>query len=315
MGVASAPTSTSSSSSSAADKRRVILIRHGEKPRHGKPGLSKKGKKRARCVRKVSKPVCAAQSVQSEADGLRDQLFGSKRSKYNVTAVMAQGYNPHGSGARMRPYLTVRKLAQDLGVEVDLDCERDAPKCVKRKVDRWLKHGTGDMLICWVRSCSLCASQVHHADTLYMCLQKHSEMASVAKALGAETAQDYPDSRYDIMWIMKDGEMVHKESEQCPGLDERWRTRHGRKDPDLELPAPSRHHRHAQGNLAASRDSSQDVHDGSRGALGSADSTDTRGSADDVLDELEHLEDLDADEDEDDLDDDEAERDEFVIQV
>merc|ERR1711939_998107 len=261
MGVASAPTSTSSSSSSAADKRRVILIRHGEKPRHGKPGLSKKGKKRARCVRK---------------------LFGSKRSKYNVTAVMAQGYNPHGSGARMRPYLTVRKLAQDLGVEVDLDCERDAPKCVKRKVDRWLKHGTGDMLICW----------------------KH-----------AETAQDYPDSRYDIMWIMKDGEMVHKESEQCPGLDERWRTRHGRKDPDLELPAPSRHHRHAQGNLAASRDSSQDVHDGSRGALGSADSTDTRGSADDVLDELEHLEDLDADEDEDDLDDDEAERDEFVIQV
>jgi len=36
---------------------RVLLIRHGEKPKDGGVGLSRAGRKRAQCVRKVSRPV------------------------------------------------------------------------------------------------------------------------------------------------------------------------------------------------------------------------------------------------------------------
>lgn len=128
----------------AAAKPTVYFIRHGEKPDDGN-GLSTQGEERAQCLRSV---------------------FGAS-SGYNIGHIMAQAYKSSESplpspkchvlvlsnrifsvlvdGKRQRPYLTVLPLAQDLGLTVDVSCDRDDEDCVVDVVESY--DGDGNILI------------------------------------------------------------------------------------------------------------------------------------------------------------------------
>ncbi|KAF8954294.1 hypothetical protein BGZ46_002966 [Entomortierella lignicola] len=156
----------------AAHKPTVYLIRHGEKPSDGSNGLSSDGEKRAQCLRKVF----------------------SSSSDYNIGYIMAQAYKSDGS--RERPYLTVKPLAQDLGLKVDTSCDRDDPKCVKKAVGKY--SGSGNILICW----------------------EHDALTDIVESLGDSDAPDYPDNDYGIIWTDPSpyGDITAMTEELCPGL-------------------------------------------------------------------------------------------------
>jgi hypothetical protein len=118
----------------------VYLIRHGEKPEDDGVGLSEEGLQRAQCLRSV---------------------FGAG-SVYNVGYIMAQEYKPSkysaslsnhvevtdqfcADGKRKRPYDTVVPLANDLGLTVDVSCDRDDNECVTDVVNGY--EGEGNILI------------------------------------------------------------------------------------------------------------------------------------------------------------------------
>ncbi|KAM0429748.1 hypothetical protein ACHAPT_006354 [Fusarium lateritium] len=166
----------------------VYFIRHGEKPEEGN-GLNAQGQQRAQCLRSV---------------------FGAS-SKYNIGHIMAQTYKPgmaldtservHADlldGARKRPYDTVLPLAEDLGLTVDISCDRDDSDCVKDVVKGY--KGTGNILICW----------------------EHKRLNNLAKELGADDVDNYPSDRFDIIWTdpPKYKEITEVTSENCPGLDD-----------------------------------------------------------------------------------------------
>lgn len=62
-------------------------------------------------------------------------------------------------------------LAGDLGLTVDISCERNDYKCVKDVVDNY--KGEGNILICW----------------------EHRRMSHIIEELGNEEAPIYPDDR------------------------------------------------------------------------------------------------------------------------
>ncbi|KAJ5266548.1 hypothetical protein N7478_009356 [Penicillium angulare] len=151
----------------------VYFIRHGEKPQHGGIGLSDDGLERAECIR---------------------DIFGS-HSGYDIGYIMAQ--KPKKSGKRNRPYETVRPLAEDLDIKVDISCNRDDPKCVKKRIKKY--KGEGNILICW----------------------EHHRMTDLVEALGNEDAPEYPDDRFDLIWTISYpyNDITEIVSEKCPGLD------------------------------------------------------------------------------------------------
>lgn len=175
----------------AIAKPTVYLIRHGEKPDSGN-GLSTQGLERAQCLRTV---------------------FGAS-SEYNIGHIMAQTplsstsrhilrtKEPcmarhdrflihflflHTGGKRQRPYDTVEPLAEDLGLTVDVSCDRDDPGCVKDVVDGYT--GSGNILICW----------------------EHDALTDIVSDLGDKNAPDYPDDRYveDRCGVRSNGIEVH----------------------------------------------------------------------------------------------------------
>ncbi|GAW15218.1 hypothetical protein ANO14919_046270 [Xylariales sp. No.14919] len=157
----------------AAAQPTVYLIRHGEKPADGGIGLSAEGEQRAECLRTV---------------------FGAA-SEYNIGYILAQ--TPKDNGKRERPYLTVKPLADDLGLTVDTSCDRDDEKCVKDAVDDY--DGEGNILICW----------------------EHSQLNNLSEELGAMDVDNYPDDSYDLIWTQPYdyNEITAVTSESCPGLD------------------------------------------------------------------------------------------------
>ncbi|GAA5853271.1 hypothetical protein JCM8547_000263 [Rhodosporidiobolus lusitaniae] len=168
---------------------KILLLRHGEKKSDGSIGLNKVGKKRAKCLRKV---------------------LGRKGKHANVGLILAEHYLPNGK--RKRPFLTVKALAEDLGLKVDTDCDVEDAKCVRKKIEKYVKSGgRGEVVICW----------------------KHSMLHVIAEELGAPPTLPYPDERFDIIWTLHRNRIVTKESEQCPGIDPP--PKKGRKDPDLEV--------------------------------------------------------------------------------
>ncbi|KAI5457930.1 hypothetical protein BGZ63DRAFT_363322 [Mariannaea sp. PMI_226] len=158
----------------AAAKPTVFLIRHGEKPADGGVGLSVQGEERAQCLRTVFGPG----------------------SGYNIGYVMAQAYKSDGS--RDRPYLTVLPVATDLGLKVDVSCDRDDESCVKKVVNGY--KGSGNILLCW----------------------EHDELNNIAEELGAKDVDNYPDDSYDLIWTDPSpySKIVSVTSENCPGLDD-----------------------------------------------------------------------------------------------
>ncbi|KAG9253634.1 uncharacterized protein F5Z01DRAFT_657806 [Emericellopsis atlantica] len=151
----------------------VYLIRHGEKPDDEGIGLSPQGVQRAQCLRSV---------------------FGAG-SQYNIGHIMAQEYK--ASGKRKRPYDTVLPLANDLGLTVDVSCDRDDEKCVADVVDDY--KGSGNILICW----------------------EHDALNNIAEEIGAHDVKNYPDDSFDLIWTQPPPykDITDTTSENCPGLD------------------------------------------------------------------------------------------------
>ncbi|GAA6030773.1 hypothetical protein JCM8097_008870 [Rhodosporidiobolus ruineniae] len=169
---------------------KILIMRHGEKKNDGSVGLNEIGKKRAQCLRKVL----------------------GRKGKHHVGLILAEAYNPD-TRKRIRPYLTVKPLADDLDLTVDTECEVDDAKCVRKKVAKYVKNGgKGEVVICW----------------------KHSMLNVIAHELGAPKTDPYPDDRFDIIWTIHRNRIITKESEQCPGIDKP--AKKGKKDPDLEIP-------------------------------------------------------------------------------
>ncbi|KAI0913541.1 hypothetical protein F4823DRAFT_15862 [Ustulina deusta] len=152
----------------------VYLIRHGEKPDDDGIGLSARGEQRAQCLRTV---------------------FGAA-SQYNIGYILAQ--TPKDNGKRERPYLTVKPLADDLGLTVDTSCDRDDEECVRDAVDDY--DGEGNVLICW----------------------EHDQLNNIAEELGASDVGNYADESYDLIWTQPYdySDITSVTSENCPGLDD-----------------------------------------------------------------------------------------------
>ncbi|KAJ5203624.1 uncharacterized protein N7498_004503 [Penicillium cinerascens] len=152
----------------------VYFIRHGEKPKDGGTGLSADGLERAQCIRSVF---------------IRNPLYNVK-----VRVLTARH---HADGKRARPYETVKLLASDLSLEVDISCQRNDYKCVTDAIEGY--HGEGNILICW----------------------EHHRMTHIIEDLGDHDAPVYPDDRFDLIWSDPSpyNKISDETSERCPGLD------------------------------------------------------------------------------------------------
>ncbi|KAN0065201.1 hypothetical protein ACQY0O_001698 [Thecaphora frezii] len=162
---------------------KIFLIRHGEKGKHHRIGLSRKGKKRAKCIEK---------------------MFSSK-PKLKVDCILTQDYR--ASGKRKRPYLTVKPLAEKLGLPIDHSCDRDDPNCAARIALEQSSQGR-NVIICW----------------------EHRKLTEIAKALGVRGVKP-PGKRFDILYTLEPSHNLHGRkfqlgsvvSEQCHGLDSRYK--------------------------------------------------------------------------------------------
>ena len=129
----------------AVAKPTVYMIRHGAKPDDGN-GLSQEGERRAQCLRSVfgsgSGYDIGHIMAQTPKSSKRERLFATlseycqetMRHKQKALTIWLS------DGKRKRPYDTVKPLADDLGLEVDVSCDRDDSDCV---VD-FIKHYSGD---------------------------------------------------------------------------------------------------------------------------------------------------------------------------
>ncbi|EIN04775.1 hypothetical protein PUNSTDRAFT_146386 [Punctularia strigosozonata HHB-11173 SS5] len=195
---------------------RVILIRHGEKGRQDPlPGTETEPERESRWGPpwgpgrggKGKFPSGLNDKGRQRAQHLR--TFFGKDSGYDIGLIFAAPRELPKETERT--YATVAPLAQDLGLEIDIDCADADADCIVSKVEAFAQKSSADILISW----------------------KHRDLNVIATALGAKNARKhYPDERYDIVWTMQDGAIVHKQSMHCPVLDD---NRVDEDDPDLEI--------------------------------------------------------------------------------
>lgn len=168
----------------------VYLIRHGEKPDDGN-GLSAQGLERAQCLRNVFGAsssynighIMAQTPKSSEFTHKPFLVHGCLDISLLVLAVKSTIDLPSSAtdGKRQRPYDTVEPLATDLGLTVDISCDRDNPGCVKDVMDGY--SGSGNILICW----------------------EHDALTDIVEELGDDDAPDYPDDRYVLYFVVGKG--------------------------------------------------------------------------------------------------------------
>ncbi|KAJ5525046.1 hypothetical protein N7494_011696 [Penicillium frequentans] len=156
----------------------IYLIRHGEKS--GDPNdheLTFEGVMRAQCLRDV---------------------FGAA-SKYNISYIMAPAMEENGEHGRALK--TALPLANDLGLEVDVQCGKRMGdlelQCVadaSRSYD-----GPGNVLLVW----------------------RHKSMSTIAELLGVREHIKCPKNSYDLIWTIPYpyDRVTELKSENCPGLD------------------------------------------------------------------------------------------------
>lgn len=166
---------------------RIYLIRHGEKIDDDHIGLSNTGKQRAQCVK----------NVFAEVD---------RRVDY----IIVQDYKSNGK--RIRPYNTVKPLADKLGLEVDHHCDKKDEDCVYDTIKKAAKDGKRTILVCW----------------------EHKHLTDIAEKLGIK-GFEYPDDRFDVVFSEENGKVDSIFSEECPGLDDKYYGWVGKRDSDPKL--------------------------------------------------------------------------------
>ena len=150
----------------------IYLIRHGEKVDDDHIGLSPEGEERAGCV---------------------ERLFS--QDALEVGAIITQDYKPNGK--RIRPYDTVKPLADHLGLTIDHHCDRDDEACAIHAITKAARRGAKRILVCW----------------------EHDALSDIAERLGVPGLV-YPSERFDLVWQIADGRLVRMFSEECPELDD-----------------------------------------------------------------------------------------------
>ena len=155
-------------------KARIYLIRHGEKIDDDHVGLSERGKQRAQCVK---------------------NFFSTDEHK--VDYIIAQDYKSNGK--RIRPYETVKPLADKLGLTVDHHCDKKDEDCVYDTIKEQSKKGKRSILVCW----------------------EHKRLSDIADELDIDDL-DYPDDRFDIVFNIQEGKVDSIFSEECPNLDSKY---------------------------------------------------------------------------------------------
>ncbi|CAO1620707.1 unnamed protein product [Sympodiomycopsis kandeliae] len=162
-----------SAASSPKFSNPIYLIRHGEKPADGGDGLSAQGENRAQCLRDV---------------------FGAS-SGYDIGFIITQDYK--SSGKRIRPYETVKPLADDLGLTIDHHCDRDDSDCAVDTIQSFTKKSNKAILLCW----------------------EHDALSDISKGLGDKF--DYPDDSFNLIYEILNGKLTGNSplNEHCPGLD------------------------------------------------------------------------------------------------
>lgn len=122
--------------------------------------------------------------------------------------IISQDYKSNGK--RIRPYDTVKPLADKMGLEVDHSCDRDDEDCAGDAIKKAAEKGAKRILVCW----------------------EHKMLSDIADKLGVDDL-DYPSDRFDIVFQLYDGKMQRIFSEKCPGLDDKFKGWSGNKDSDL----------------------------------------------------------------------------------
>ena len=156
-------------------------------------------------------------------------------SKSHLASQNSQKSNTSSpDGDRTRPLETVQPLATDLGITVDISCDRDDADCVANTINGY--EGEGNILISW----------------------QHGALTDIAKALGDENAPKWKkhswvlflsflffwirwfgwggdgnnslfsresqliSRRYDTIWTLPEPytDITEMTSENCPGLDD-----------------------------------------------------------------------------------------------
>ncbi|WFD19600.1 hypothetical protein MCAP1_001834 [Malassezia caprae] len=130
------------------------------------------------------------------------------RGDKKVDAIITQDFKSDGS--RIRPYDTAKPLADRLGLTIDHHCDRDDDDCAADTVSDAAKKGAKTILVCW----------------------EHDALSDIADNLGIDDL-DYPDDRFDIVFQMYDGEMNSIFSEECFGLDDKYKGWVGTRKDDL----------------------------------------------------------------------------------
>ncbi|WWC70415.1 uncharacterized protein I206_104366 [Kwoniella pini CBS 10737] len=139
-------------------------------------------------------------------------LFGNN-SEYDFGLIFAAPWDADQKDTE-RTYATVAPLAKDLNLTVNIECANSEKSCIVEAIEEFAAKSDKDILISW----------------------KHFELNKIAQALGAKNARSiYPDERNDVIWIMRDGQIVEKRSMHCPKLDD---GRIDQNDPDLVVEEP-----------------------------------------------------------------------------
>jgi hypothetical protein len=146
------------------------IIRHGEKPADGGPGLTPEGKQRAQCLT----DVFGASSKYNIGYALTPRRSTVPDHDHDIGRyVISEGRKPDGTGDRS--YETVKPLANALGLPIDTSCPRNDQKCVAALVEEFAASSREGVLICWA----------------------HSRLGKIAGVLGVE---DPPGASVLLMW-------------------------------------------------------------------------------------------------------------------
>lgn len=72
---------------------------------------------------------------------------GRVRGHVDGSAIITQDYK--SSGKRIRPYETVKPLADELGLKIDHHCDRDDTSCAIKAINSAVSDGAQRVLVCW----------------------------------------------------------------------------------------------------------------------------------------------------------------------
>ena len=61
--------------------------------------------------------------------------------------IVVQNYKKNGK--RIRPYETVKPIAEKLHLDIDHSCDRDDAGCAADKIHKASKNGAKRILVCW----------------------------------------------------------------------------------------------------------------------------------------------------------------------